>query len=136
MTSTESIKVRVLPLRQLTVQEYRSLKSASLVTRAGAVLAQTDLRTHESAEHLQFRLLKDALTHRHTLDGGVRTVGVWHRGTLTVGMDDTLADYAVPTEPAPRTDLVVTGGQLLQDGFPLPRRVVSMEDLLAPVEGP
>ena len=117
MSNTEpSTPVQVVPITDLTVREYRGLKTAALTTTQGAVLAQIDTQAGESPEHLQFRLLKEALNHRQD---GAPALGVWHRGIVTTAASGALQDHALPNFPQPGEALEMVRGQLTLNGEPL-----------------
>lgn len=120
MTLSTPTEVTPVPLEDLRVQIYKSLRTAALTKNTGEVLAQCTLIPNEPAEHLQYRLLSDALAQRSTTAEGERALGIVHRGKLTVEASDARLDYELPGEVT-EGSLQLVGDQVLHDGDPLPR---------------
>lgn len=130
MTTNTYPKVTPVHLDQLRVQLYKSLQSATLVTDAGAVLAQVDLNPTESAEHLQFRLLRSALGQQQLTAEGTQTMALAHNGMLTTDINGDLVDFDAPNLTR-SSDLRRQGGRLVCDGNTLERNTLSVGDARA-----
>lgn len=120
MTTSTPTEVDPVPLGDLRVQIYKSLRTAALIRSTGEVLSQCSLSSDEPAEHLQYRLLRDALTQRSKTSKGERALGIVHRDKLTIGTADAVIDFSLDAA-ATEGPLLLDGEALVHNGMPVPR---------------
>lgn len=97
-----SENIEVIHTDALKVKEYKTLKSAALVTQEGRVLAQLSTDSAETLAYQQFKLLRAAMLDSLNSTTEQAAVAFWnpHKKQLFTASKDTIVSYTLDASPA------------------------------------